>query len=282
MFSWICPQCGREVQPAYDECPDCAAKTGAGAVTGSAPPPGARGARRPLWATGAQEPLPPGPPPSYAPPPPAPQAYAPPPAYAPPAAAIPPPPAPAAPPEAPPTFRPQPMSPMFQAPPEQAPLYAVPPPNTRPPTWLMVVAIGVIVVLFAGGLYWFFGRAPSTSAVIEAPAAKPGAATENPLQKYIEVEGLRFGPQTKGVQVTFVVINHSDSDIIGLTGTATVLAKTDKAQEEPVGTVDFQTSMPAQSSKELTLPFNTKLKLMEMPDWQNVTVTVKITSPPGA
>jgi hypothetical protein len=40
--------------------------------------------------------------------------------------------------------------------------------------------------------------------------------------------------------------------------------------------------MPAQSSKELTLPFTTKLKLMEMPDWQNVTVTVKITSPPGA
>jgi hypothetical protein len=25
-----------------------------------------------------------------------------------------------------------------------------------------------------------------------------------------------------------------------------------------------------------------KLKLMEMPDWQNVTLTVKITSPPGA
>lgn len=169
---------------------------------------------------------------------------------------------------------------MFQPPPTQAPRYAVPQPNTHPPTWLMAVAIGVIVVLVGGALYWFFGRSPSTSAVIEAP--KTGAATENPLQKYIEVNGLRFGSQAKGIQVTFVLINHSDSDIIGLTGTATVLAKTDKAQEEPVGTVDFQTSMPAQSSKELTLPFTTKLKLMEMPDWQNVTMTVKITSPPGA
>jgi hypothetical protein len=145
----------------------------------------------------------------------------------------------------------------------------------------MAVAIGVMVVLLGGALYWFFLRSPSTSAVIEAPATKAGAA-ENPLQKYIEVNGLRFGSQAKGVQVTFVLINHSDSDIIGLTGTATVLAKTDKAEETPVGTVDFQTSMPAQSSKELTLPLTTKLKLMEMPDWQNVAVTVKITSPPGA
>jgi hypothetical protein len=173
------------------------------------------------------------------------------------------------------------MSPMFQEPPPQAPQYSVPPPSAPPSKWLMGVAIGVLVVIVVLALYWFFGRSPSTSAVIEAPA-KSGAPTENPLQKYIEVNGLRFGSQAKGVEVTFVLINHSDSDIIGLTGTATVLAKTDKAQEEPVGTVDFQTSMPAQSSKELTLPFTTKLKLMEMPDWQNVTVTVKITSPPGA
>src|SRR5712692_1411787 len=26
MFTWICPQCGREVPPAYNECPDCSGK----------------------------------------------------------------------------------------------------------------------------------------------------------------------------------------------------------------------------------------------------------------
>jgi len=25
MFAWICPQCGRQVSPAYTECPHCAA-----------------------------------------------------------------------------------------------------------------------------------------------------------------------------------------------------------------------------------------------------------------
>ena len=43
MFTWICPQCGREVPPAYTECPDCAAKAHPGgaapaAETVAAPP----------------------------------------------------------------------------------------------------------------------------------------------------------------------------------------------------------------------------------------------------
>lgn len=172
---------------------------------------------------------------------------------------------------------------MFQPAPPAAPEYMPPPAAPGQPKWLTGVAIGVIVVMIGCALYWFFGRPTSTSAVIEAPvAAQPGAAGENPLQKYIEITGLRFGPQSKGVQVTFVLINHSDSDVVGLAGTATIMAKTEKGGEEPIGTVNIQTSMGAQSSKELTLPLNTKLKLMEMPDWQNAKVTVKITSPAGA
>lgn len=43
MFTWICPECGREVPPHFTECPDCAErklKAGAGAVpeTAAAPP----------------------------------------------------------------------------------------------------------------------------------------------------------------------------------------------------------------------------------------------------
>jgi hypothetical protein len=39
------------------------------------------------------------------------------------------------------------------------------------------------------------------------------------------------------------------------------------------------TSIPAGASKELVLPFSTKLKFIELPDWQNVTVDVQITGP---
>jgi len=36
MFTWICPQCGREVPPAYTECPNCTKKP---LVMTAAPPP---------------------------------------------------------------------------------------------------------------------------------------------------------------------------------------------------------------------------------------------------
>jgi hypothetical protein len=145
------------------------------------------------------------------------------------------------------------------------------------PTWLMAVLFAVGFVALGYGAYTLFGQHGSTtSAVLETPKAAP---TENPAQKYIEVSGVRFSAMSKGVQVAFVLINHSDSDIVGLAGTATIFAKTDKGDETPVGTIDFQTSMPAQSSKEMQLPLTTKMKLMEMPDWQNVDVKVKITGP---
>lgn len=70
MFTWICPQCGREVPPAYTECPDCAAR----AKQPAAPAPGAEAA------AAAQPPQYPPPPPQGGlspqgppPPPPAPQ-----------------------------------------------------------------------------------------------------------------------------------------------------------------------------------------------------------------
>ena len=307
MFTWICPKCGREVPPAYNDCPNCAEIAAAGALTGSATPPGVvappqqsqqgalppgpRGGRRPLWATGPQEAMPPAPPPSFAPP-------------QPPSA-----PAPALPPEAPPVFRPQQsaspmfqpsppqpppyeppafrppqsMSPMFQAPPPQAPQY-VPPPPPGNPTWLTGVAIGVIVVMAVLAVYWFFGRSQSTSAGAEttAAAATPAAAGENPVTKFVEVAGVRFSPMTKGIQISFVLINHADQDLVGLKGSATILAKTNKGEEIPLGSVKFETAMGAQTSKELTLPFDTKKKMVDMPDWQNVSVKVEITSPIGS
>jgi len=276
MFTWICPKCGREVPPAYNDCPDCAGKTDSESVTASATPPGAvappqqsqpaaaqgtRSMRRPLWATGPQEPLPPAPPPSYPPPSPA--------------AAIPF--------EEPPSSRPpkRATSPLFQTPAPEPSQYAVPQPHGTS-KWLLGVASGVIIILIVLAMYWFFGRSQTTSAVIVAAPAKPAAAGENPLQKYIEVTGIRFSPMSKGVQIAFDIINHSDSDIVGLTGTATIFAKTNDGQQTQIGTVKFQTSMAAQGSKDMQLPFDTKLKMMELPDWQNVAVKVEITGPPGA
>ena len=140
--------------------------------------------------------------------------------------------------------------------------------------------------MFAGAIYWFFGRSQPTSAVAETPAATappPAAtATGNVVERFVEVTGVRFEPITKGIVVKFVVVNHSDQDLVGLTGSANITAKTNTGGEVPVGTVKFQTSLAAHASQELTLPFETKKKMVDMPDWQNVGVKVTITSPSGA
>lgn len=39
MFTWICPQCGREVPPSYNDCPDCSAKGKAPAPAVADAPP---------------------------------------------------------------------------------------------------------------------------------------------------------------------------------------------------------------------------------------------------
>jgi hypothetical protein len=48
MFTWICPQCGREVPPAYTECPSCTKKSQP--MTTAAPPPSALAYKEPAEA----------------------------------------------------------------------------------------------------------------------------------------------------------------------------------------------------------------------------------------
>lgn len=100
MFTWICPQCGREVPPAYTECPDCAAK--ASAAGAPAPPP-----QQPVYQAPPTQAGMPAPQQPYPPYPPQPQ-YQQPPQYPPPA------------------YPPQPQQPAYQQPTYQQPAYQQP------------------------------------------------------------------------------------------------------------------------------------------------------------
>jgi hypothetical protein len=274
MFTWICPQCGREVPPAYNDCPDCSKKAAAGAADPAA----------------AQAPPanPPAPPPAYAPPPPQQQPYyqpppqaqqAPPPGYYPPQAQ------PAQP------YYPQQPQPPQAPPPGYYPMPAAPGAKRglNLPVWLLTIlctlAIGGVLV----GILWMVstnrssaGNGPAPTATVESPAAKPGAKT-NPIQKYIEISGVRFvmDAKKKTTMAKFVVINHSEADISGLAGNVTIWGRTQKSEEDAQGTFSFSTGLAPFESKELTVPLNTKRKIYEMADWQNITTDVQITAPAG-
>ena len=230
MFTWICPQCGREVPPSYDECPDCAARAKSGA------PP----------APAAAQPSPPVPEATPAAPPP-------PPAYAPPAVA------------------------------PLPPAYAAPAPRSGLPTWLLAILFAFAFVGVGAGAYWaiqyFRGGAQAANATLPAPAK--AQAKQNPLQKYVEVSGIRFvETPSQETEARFVVINHSDADITDLAGTVNIWGRTAKSEEEAAGTFDFKmASLKPNESKEGVAPLRTKLKVYELPDWQNVSTEVQITSP---
>ena len=257
MFTWICPQCGREVPPSYTECPDCAARAKQAAA--AAPPP------QPEQTA--------GPPVSQAQPP---QAYIQPTqAYAQPPQAY------AQPPQG------------YAQPPQAPPAYYPPPPHAHRsgglnlPVWLMTILFALAIGGVVSGIYWLLpsnrgsaGSGPTPAAVVESPAAKPGAKP-NAIQKYIEIAGVRFvqDAKKKGTVAKFVVINHSELDISGLAGNVTIWGRTKKSEEDAQGTFAFQTNLGPYESKEMTAPVNTKLKIYELPDWQNITADVQITGP---
>jgi hypothetical protein len=219
MFTWICPTCGREVPPSYDECPDCAAKAKAGQAVEAAPPPAA----------------------------PVPQMAAPP---------------------------PLPMPHRVAA-------------RAAVPTWLLTILFAFAFVGLLGGAYWlvhyFRGSGNQTAAATTPfePVPAKGQAKQNPLQPFVEVTGIRFLQNPKKVtEARFLVVNHSGADITGLAGNVNIWGRTAKSEEEAAGTFSFKVpSLGPYESKEVTAPVNTKLKVYELPDWQNITPEVQITSP---
>lgn len=271
MFTWICPKCGREVPPAYTDCPNCNPQTvpagGAPPPRPYAPPPAPAGPapRRPIWQS--------APPPQ--------QAYAPPPQACVPTQPYVPPPQTYAPPPPPPEPEPQ-----------SAPWSSAPPPPARGlalPTWLLAVLFTAAFGGVLGGAYWLFGSHTSSSSQaasdtgLQVPVTPPGGKA-NPYQKFIEISGIRFAEDPKDKNksiVKFVITNHADDDVSGLSGTVAVLSRADKSGQV-LGGFTFTTSLAGQESKDLTSSLTTKLKPYELPDWQFAQPMLQITAPGGA
>jgi hypothetical protein len=164
------------------------------------------------------------------------------------------------------------------------PQHAAPPAHAGVPTWLLTLLFAFAFLGVGAGVYfvvhYFRGGTQAASTPVESVPAK-NQAKPNPLQKYVEVSGLRFveTPQHE-TEARFVVVNHSGADITDLAGTVNIWGRTAKAEEEAAGTFNFKLeSLKPYESKDAVAPLTTKLKAYELPDWQNVTTAVQITSP---
>ena len=176
-----------------------------------------------------------------------------------------------------------PVAPTGMAPPPHA-HHAAPSSRTAVPTWLLTVLFAFAFIGLGGGAYWvvhyFTGNRASATSTSDAVPAK-ATGKEHAMQKYIEVSGIRFVESPKKeTEARFVIVNHSGADITDLGGTVNVWGRTNRSEEEAAGTFSFKLpSLGPNESKEATAPLKTKLKVYELPDWQNISAEVQITSP---
>jgi hypothetical protein len=247
MFTYICPKCGREVPPAYSECPDCAAKEA--------------GITLPPLVVREPSPAPPRPveqePAAGTPQAPSPESGA---------ASV----SPISTPSAP-------LTEAAAAPPvSHAPGWAA-------PMWLLAILFAFASLGVVLGSVWLVSAVRGgnrQSAAIEAPASAAGAAT-SPLQRYVEISGLRYAEDPKDKNKTvvkFVLTNHSDADLPGVSGNVTLLGHTPKAVVRE-GSFTFTTDLPPGAVKDLSAPLDTKKMIYELPDWQNASAELQITGP---
>jgi hypothetical protein len=148
----------------------------------------------------------------------------------------------------------------------------------------MGLGFAAAFLLIGAGIYYWMQRSAGTVAAEKAGLENPANASKqkvsNPLQKYVEVVGLRMFTENKKPVARFVVVNHSNAEIADLKANVTLWASTSRSEEDSIGSFSFIVdSLPANGSKELTEPLKTKLKMYELPDWQNATAEIQITSP---
>jgi hypothetical protein len=190
-------------------------------------------------------------------------------------------------------YPPQYQQQQYQPPPPPPPSFYAPPPErtglAAMPTWLLsiIFAVGFGALVF--GIYYLVQnnkKEPSATTQeaagsLENPVAATGAARNNPVLKQVEVVGLRLTQnKAKKTEIRFLVVNHSAGEIQDLAGSISLRARTSKQEEEPIGACAFKLpSLGPYESKDMVAILNTKLKVYELPDWQNLQAQLQITSP---
>jgi hypothetical protein len=149
----------------------------------------------------------------------------------------------------------------------------------------MTVGVALALLLVGGGIWYFLqgsgsSTSPAEKAGVENPSNPSRQKVSNPLQKYVEVVGLRMLTENKKPVAKFVVVNHSATEIDDLAANVTLWASTSRSEEDSVGSFSFKiANIGPNGSQDLTQPLKTKFKMYELPDWQNTTAEIEITSP---
>ena len=121
-----------------------------------------------------------------------------------------------------------------------------------------------------------FSRCAAVAA--EANAPKQQATEAHPLNKFIEVTGLRVTEEGNKGTLKFLVVNHSAGSIGGVNLEVEVRAA--GAKPEAPALISVKTplkSIGPLESRDFAVPMTASVKGYEMPDWQFLRATYRIT-----
>jgi hypothetical protein len=171
-------------------------------------------------------------------------------------------------------------------PPPGAPVAAAP--RSWNPILMTALFAAAFIALAAGGYYlyqqWNARPATAFEAVPEAAAPTPtaaGGAPVSPYQKYLEVTGIRISEDEKqNVEVRYLLVNHSRVDMAGLKGQVELRRTTDAADSQPLMVLPLDIpSLGPYASRELVARQRVKMRAYELPDWQFIRPTLRLTAP---
>ena len=112
---------------------------------------------------------------------------------------------------------------------------------------------------------------PPKNPLATEPVIPTAENKTNPLAKYIELAGFRMSERTAAkLAIRFMVINHSQADVSDLGLDVTTQPCTVSVKIPSLG---------PEEAKEVTGECATKLRVYELPDWQFIRPSFKITSP---
>jgi len=146
-------------------------------------------------------------------------------------------------------------------------------PRKGMPAWLVTILVAVIASGAIFGIVRLLGSKSASSIDTTTTASQQSAAasdSSNPYAKYLEITGVRIVEDTKKRPVAmFLVVNHSSADLPDLELDVTLTTTTAKAGDDPLAVMSVKTgSIPANGSKDISAPLNSKLRAYELPDWQ--------------
>jgi len=153
------------------------------------------------------------------------------------------------------------------------------------PAWIVSLVIASSLFLAIAVAMQYLSTSPQAkAAVVPAPSAAVASAPaapafeQHPFARFVEVTGLRVvADLNHRSQVQYIVVNHSATQLSGMTIKIAVRSSAEPAGSSPLFTVSAVVpSLGPHQSKEIRTDLDSQLRSSAIPDWEYLRTEVQV------